>query len=85
MWKGHVSYYFWGLNEIKSYSKQNNSSLFKTYANFSWFKVWASGMSNHREKKGAYWLLLCQIHEIWIFLWKILQIEPLTNTINTIL
>jgi hypothetical protein len=47
--------------------------------------VWASGMSNHREKKGAYWLLLCQIHEIWIFLWKILQIEPLTNTINTIL
>ena len=33
--KGHVSYYFWGLNEIKSYFKQNNSSLFKTYANFS--------------------------------------------------
>jgi hypothetical protein len=48
---------FWGLNEIKSYIKQNNSSLFKTYTNFSWFKtiaLWASGMSNHR-KKGAYW------------------------------
>jgi hypothetical protein len=47
MWKGHVSYYFLGLNEIKSYFKQNNSSLFKTYANFSWFKaiaMWASGM-----------------------------------------
>jgi hypothetical protein len=30
-WKGHVSYYVWGLNKIKSYFKQNNSSLFKTY------------------------------------------------------
>ena len=56
-WKGHISYYFWGLNEIKSYFRQSNSSLFKTYANFSWFKtiaMWASGMSKHR-KKGAYW------------------------------
>jgi hypothetical protein len=63
-WKGHVSYYFWGLNEIKSYFKQNNSSLFKTYANFSWFKaiaMWASGMSNH-QKKGAYWSFLVFIY-----------------------
>jgi hypothetical protein len=53
-WKGHASYYFWGLNEIKSYFKQNNSSLFKTYATFSWFKaiaMWGSGMSNHQKKK----------------------------------
>jgi len=33
-WKGHVSYYFWGLNEIKSYFKQNNSSLFKNLCKF---------------------------------------------------
>ena len=31
------------------------------------------------------WLLLWQIYEIWNFLWKIIHIEPLTNTINTIL
>ena len=31
------------------------------------------------------WRVLWQIYEIWFFLWKIIHIEPLTNTINTIL
>ena len=69
-WKGHASYYFWGLNEIKSYFKQNNSSLFKTYANFSWFKaiaMWASGMSNHRKKRSI--LIISRFH-IFVFILK---------------
>jgi len=46
--------YFYIFTEYLILKILQRSSLFKTYANFSWFKaiaMWASGMSNHRKKE----------------------------------
>jgi hypothetical protein len=48
------------------------------------YGVWFT-YNKYISSNTLFWLLLWQSYEIWFFLWKIINIEPLTNTINTIL